>query len=71
MQISLNNERYRYGTMSSLEKVSSEETDDKTLNSSDEDYDCDDGELQCSILSLLSITVFPSFVMQFNSSECY
>lgn len=33
----------RYGTMSSLEKVSSEETDDKTLNSSDEDYECDDG----------------------------
>lgn len=33
----------RYGTLSSLEKVSSEETDDKTLNSSDEDYDCDDG----------------------------
>lgn len=30
--------------MSSLEKVSSEETDDKTLNSSDEDYDCDDGK---------------------------
>ncbi|XP_037038214.1 uncharacterized protein LOC119075772 isoform X1 [Bradysia coprophila] len=32
----------RYGTMSSLEKVSSEDADDKTLNSSDEDYDCDD-----------------------------
>lgn len=29
--------------MSSLEKVSSEDTDDKTLNSSDEEYDCDDG----------------------------
>lgn len=39
----VNNELYRYGTMSSLEKVSSEETDDKTLNSSDEEYDCDDG----------------------------
>lgn len=35
----------RYGTMSSLEKVSSEDADDKTLNSSDEEYDCDDGKL--------------------------
>ncbi|KAJ6633205.1 hypothetical protein Bhyg_15502, partial [Pseudolycoriella hygida] len=32
----------RYGTMSSLEKLPSEDADDKTLNSSDEDYDCDD-----------------------------
>lgn len=38
--------------MSSLEKVSSEDTDDKTLNSSDEDYDCDDGNKHEMLASL-------------------
>lgn len=35
--LALNTGLKRYGTMSSLERVPSEDTDDKTYNSSDED----------------------------------
>lgn len=40
----LNASLRRYGTMSSLEKVPSEDTDDKTYNSSDEDDDVDNND---------------------------